>query len=192
MPYQLELHHGIPVINVCQQAKPIPAGATIPDWMEAEHLDGAIWLTKPKTAKGVRTVPIPQGLWNRLWAHIVKWGVPSHGLVFTNLYGHPIRRDNEEKRWRRALKMAGLPYVDIYSARHWLATELAPPARATRSALPSWATPTSTPPACTRIEGTAARQDARRRPARPPRRPVTDGDGFSATRKSIDTPRARR
>ena len=125
MPYQLELHHGIPVINVCQQAKPIPAGATIPDWMEAEHLDGAIWLTKPKTAKGVRTVPIPQGLWDRLWAHIVKWGVPSHGLVFTNLYGHPIRRDNEEKRWRRALKMAGLPYVDIYSARHWLATELA-------------------------------------------------------------------
>ena len=102
MPYQLELHHGIPVINVCQQAKPIPAGATIPDWMEAEHLDGAIWLTKPKTAKGVRTVPIPQGLWDRLWAHIVKWGVPSHGLVFTNLYGHPIRRDNEEKRWRRA------------------------------------------------------------------------------------------
>lgn len=125
MPYQLELHHGIPVINVCQQAKPIPVGATIPDWMEAEHLDGAIWLTKPKTAKGVRTVPIPQGLWDRLWAHIVKWGVPSHGLVFTNLYGHPIRRDNEEKRWRRALKMAGLPYVDIYSARHWLATELA-------------------------------------------------------------------
>ncbi len=125
MPYQLELHHGIPVINVCQQAKPIPAGATIPDWMEAEHLDGAIWLTKPKTAKGVRTVPIPQGLWDRLWAHIVKWGVPSHGLVFTNLYGHPIRRDNEEKRWCRALKMAGLPYVDIYSARHWLATELA-------------------------------------------------------------------
>ena len=125
MPYQLELHHGVPTINVCQQAKPIPAGATIPDWMEAEHLDGAIWLTKPKTAKGVRTVPIPQGLWDRLWAHIVKWGVPSHGLVFTNLYGHPIRRDNEEKRWRRALKMAGLPYVDIYSARHWLATELA-------------------------------------------------------------------
>ncbi len=57
--------------------------------MEAEHLDGAIWLTKPKTAKGVRTVPIPQGLWDRLWTHIVKWGVPSHGLVFTNLYGHP-------------------------------------------------------------------------------------------------------
>ena len=128
MPYQLELHHGIPVINVCQQAKPIPAGATIPDWMEAEHLDGAIWLTKPKTAKGVRTVPIPQGLWDRLWAHIVKWGVPSHGLVFTNLYGHPIRRDNEEKRWRRALKMAGLPYVDIYSARHWLPTHPPPPA----------------------------------------------------------------
>lgn len=36
-----------------------------------------------------------------------------------------IRRDNEEKRWRRALETAGLPYVDIYSARHWLATELA-------------------------------------------------------------------
>ena len=39
MPYQLELHHGIPVINVCQQAKPIPAGATIPDWMEP-----SIWM----------------------------------------------------------------------------------------------------------------------------------------------------
>ena len=51
--------------------------------------------------------------------------MPSHGLVFTNLYGRPIRRDNEEKRWRRALETAGLPYVDIYSARHWLATELA-------------------------------------------------------------------
>lgn len=125
MPYQLELHHGVPTINVCQQAKPLPAGATIPDWMDAEHLDGVIWLTRPKTTKGIRTVPIPQGLWNRLWEHIAKWGIPSHGLVFTNLYGRPVRRDNEEKRWRRALKTAGLPYVDIYSARHWLATELA-------------------------------------------------------------------
>ena len=70
-------------------------------------------------------VPITWGLWNRLWDHIAKWGVPAHGLIFTNLYGRPIRRDNEEKRWRRALDTAGLPYVDIYSTRHWLATELA-------------------------------------------------------------------
>ena len=189
MPYQLELHHGIPVINVCQQAKPIPAGATIPDWMEAEHLDGAIWLTKPKTAKGVRTVPIPQGLWDWLWAHIVKWGVPSHGLVFTNLYGHPIRRDNEEKRWRRALKMAGLPYVDIYSARHWLATELAAAGASDEERTAIISTPTSTPPACTRIGGNGG---SPKRSTPPCQTSATASDGFSATRKSIDTPRARR
>lgn len=125
MPYQLELRSGMPFINVCQQARVIAADAYIPAWMMAERLDGSVWLTRPKTDTGVRMVPITWGLWNRLWDHIAKWGVPAHGLIFTNLYGRPIRRDNEEKRWRRALDTAGLPYVDIYSTRHWLATELA-------------------------------------------------------------------
>lgn len=193
MPYQLELHHGIPVINVCQQAKPIPAGATIPDWMEAEHLDGAIWLTKPKTAKAPADGSHSAGALGpalgayRQMGRAVPWtGVhqslrPSHQ---TGQRGEALapRPEDGGTAVRRHLQRAAL-------ARHRTRRR-----RRERRGAHRHHGPHRHPhhQRVHALEGTAARQDARRRPARPPRRPVTDGDGFSSTRKSIDTPRARR
>ena len=46
------------------------------------------------------------------WCSPIFTAIPSDGTTRRSVGAAP-------------LKMAGLPYVDIYSARHWLATELA-------------------------------------------------------------------
>ena len=69
-----------------------------------------------------RFVPIPQGLWDRLWARIRRLHVGPRELVFTNQLGHPVREATERHHWLKALEAAGLPQVRIHSARHWMAS----------------------------------------------------------------------
>ncbi|KFI56544.1 tyrosine-type recombinase/integrase [Bifidobacterium callitrichos] len=128
MPYQLERRRDTPGIYVCQQIQLYLDGpkARIPDWLDATHLTGRAWLTTPKSQSGNRFIPVSEQLWNRLWDHIAAWGIGPHQLIFANGFGRPIRRDNEILRWKRALADAGLPTdITIYSARHWLSTEIA-------------------------------------------------------------------
>ena len=94
----------------------------IPKWLDAEHLHGILWLTTPKTRAAIRFVPIPEDLWERLWARIRRLGIGDHELVFTNQLGHPIRESTERYHWLKALREAGLPEVKIHSARHWMAS----------------------------------------------------------------------
>ena len=127
MPRQLERRHGIPGINVCQQVQRYRGGknASIPTWLNARHLCGDRWLTTTKTDKGKRFIPITEHLWDKLWNHIAKWGIDNNQLIFANTYGRPIDSEVESLRWHTALDKAGLPDVDMYSARHWLSTALA-------------------------------------------------------------------
>lgn len=128
MPYQLERRRGTPGINVCQQIQRYTDGpnARIPEWLDATHLTGRAWLTTPKSQNGNRFIPLSEQLWNRLWNHIAAWGIGPHQLMFANGFGRPILRDTEALRWKRALADAGLSTdITIYSARHWLSTEIA-------------------------------------------------------------------
>ncbi|NEG56168.1 tyrosine-type recombinase/integrase [Bifidobacterium platyrrhinorum] len=127
MPYQLERRNGVPGINVCQQLQSWRGGAAdhIPDWVEATHLEGSMWITSPKSDRGNRFIPLSEDLWNRLWEHIITWGIAPHQLIFANQFGRPITSKVETVRWKRALEDAKLPDVDIYSARHLVSTELA-------------------------------------------------------------------
>lgn len=124
MPYELELRDGVPGIFVQQQIQEYgrPGDAVIPKWLDAEHLYGILWLTTPKTRAATRFVPIPQGLWDRLWARIRRLHVGPRELVFTNQLGHPVREATERHHWLKALGAAGLPQVRIHSARHWMAS----------------------------------------------------------------------
>ena len=124
MPYELELRDGVPGIFVQQQIQEYgrPGDAVIPKWLDAEHLYGILWLTTPKTRAATRFVPIPQGLWDRLWARIRRLHVGPRELVFTNQLGHPVREATERHHWLKALEAAGLPQVRIHSARHWMAS----------------------------------------------------------------------
>ena len=124
MPYELERRDGVPGIFVQRQIQQygLPGEAVIPKWLDAEHLHGILWLTTPKTRAAIRFVPIPEDLWERLWARIRRLGIGDHELVFTNQLGHPIRESTERYHWLKALREAGLPEVKIHSARHWMAS----------------------------------------------------------------------
>ncbi|WP_298048795.1 site-specific integrase [uncultured Bifidobacterium sp.] len=124
MPYELELRDGQPGIHVRQQIQRYgrPGEVEIPNWLDATHLAGTLWLTTPKTPAADRFVPISGGLWERLWRWIRDNGIGSRGLVFTSARGNPVCSSTERYQWVKALRAAGLPQVRIHSARHWMAT----------------------------------------------------------------------
>lgn len=124
MPFQLRRRDGVPGIDVCQQIQQygLPGDVEIPGWLKAEHLYGTLWLTTPKTRAARRFVPISESLWTRLWSRIERLNIGPRQLVFTNARGNPVRSSTERYNWRKALKAAGLPMVNIHSARHWMAS----------------------------------------------------------------------
>lgn len=124
MPFELELRDGQPGIHVRQQIQRYgrPGEVEIPNWLEATHLSGTLWLTTPKTPAAERFVPVSGSLWERLWKWIRDNGIGSRELVFTSARGNPVCSSTERYQWCKALKAAGLPQVKIHSARHWMAT----------------------------------------------------------------------
>ncbi|KFJ02679.1 site-specific integrase [Bifidobacterium thermacidophilum] len=124
MPFELELRDGQPGIHVRQQIQRYgrPGEVEIPNWLEATHLSGTLWLTTPKTPAAERFVPVSGSLWERLWKRIRDNGIGSRELVFTSARGNPVCSSTERYQWCKALKAAGLPQVKIHSARHWMAT----------------------------------------------------------------------
>ena len=124
MPYELELRGGQPGINVQRQIQRYgrPGEVEIPNWLEATHITGTLWLTTPKTRAARRFVPISTQLWNRLWDWIRANNIGMRDFVFTSARGNPVCSSTERYQWMKALKAAGLPQVKIHSARHWMAT----------------------------------------------------------------------
>ena len=123
-PFELELRDGQPGIHVRQQIQRYgrPGEVEIPNWLNATHISGSLWLTTPKTPAAERFVPVSRSLWERLWKWIRDNGIGGHELVFTSARGNPVCSSTERYQWCKALKAAGLPQVKIHSARHWMAT----------------------------------------------------------------------
>ena len=84
------------------------------------QVDGALCLTRPKSAAGVRLIPVPQFVHAALMAHSER----RHGLIFTRDDGRPIDPSDDSKAWHAALDLAGLPPVKLHAARHTTATLL--------------------------------------------------------------------
>ena len=124
MPYELELRDGQPGIHVQRQIQRYgrPGEVEIPNWLEATHITGTLWLTTPKTRAAERFVPISTQLWDRLWCWIRANNIGMRDFVFTSARGNPVCSSTERYQWMKALKAAGLPQVKIHSARHWMAT----------------------------------------------------------------------
>lgn len=82
---------------------------------ERRHLQGTMYLTRPKSRSGARIVPLVEPLKSILALH--KQGRGS-GLVFT-FDGRPWDPDTATKTWAKVLKEAGLPSnVVLHGARH--------------------------------------------------------------------------
>lgn len=79
----------------------------------------------PKTQAGYRTIPVPESLTDELASHIATFGPGPDGLVFTNTFGRPIRRQTYNEAWHRAAGPAGMPeWATFHDLRHFYASML--------------------------------------------------------------------
>ncbi|WP_141213998.1 tyrosine-type recombinase/integrase, partial [Mycobacterium marinum] len=90
---------------------------------EHQVLHRSLMLTRPKTAKGIRIVPLPAPLWAILRQHPRTEPNP-HNLVWHDSAGNPVSPRDDYDNWQNALKAAGLPPAPLHVARHTTATLL--------------------------------------------------------------------
>lgn len=109
------------------QAQHLTARAVegLPKGIECTPLGNGMYRTRPKTEKGRRVIPLPDGLAGRLLAYVKEHGVNRDGLVFHTPDGEPLTPRVERSHWRKALDRAGLSREFVpHSARHTTATIL--------------------------------------------------------------------
>lgn len=96
----------------------------VPPGYEWEELSGSMILARPKTLTSRRIVPVPAPLDEVLRRHIDTAPGNEWNLVWLSEKGRPIRPERVLKRWKAALRDAGLPIVDLHTARHTAASLL--------------------------------------------------------------------
>lgn len=98
----------------------------VPSTVEAHRVEGGLWLTRPKTRAGWRTIPMVGILHSTLRDYLNAHDPGMEGLVFTRgrggrgkggLTGRPIDPATYTDRWRELVTSAGLPPVTPQSAR---------------------------------------------------------------------------
>lgn len=95
---------------------------------------GDWYLDTPKSAKAVRTLPLPQAVMTALADHRRRQAEErlragggwhkAHNFIFTNELGEPLSLDRVRRTWKKGLEAAGLPEFKLYATRHSSATGL--------------------------------------------------------------------
>ena len=96
----------------------------VPPGYEWRELSGSMILSRPKTLTSRRIVPVPAPLDVVLRQHVEESPRNEWNLVWLSETGKPIRPERVLKRWKAALRDAGLPIVDLHTARHTAASLL--------------------------------------------------------------------
>jgi integrase len=116
-------------VDVSWQLQRLPAGHTAPDGWEARHLDGSMWLTRPKTNAGQRVIPLVPWMRAALTVARDTWTPNPHGLIWVNAKGEPIRAEADRDTWKAIQVQAkvahptGRPW-HLHECRHTTATML--------------------------------------------------------------------
>lgn len=92
---------------------------------EYRELHGGMILARPKTTSSIRMTPVPEPLASELRAYVRSAPENEFGLMWVSEKGLPIRPERALIRWKAALRSAGLPIVDLHTARHTAASLLA-------------------------------------------------------------------
>lgn len=84
------------------------------------------YLGPPKTAKSVRTIPVPDVVLHALARHVETYPSGPEDLIFTDDHGRPITRSAFSARvWRPAAQLVGLPPgTGFHALRHFFASAL--------------------------------------------------------------------
>ncbi len=97
----------------------------LPPGFEHEVLHRSLVLTRPKTNKGKRLIPIAPPLLALLTEYAkTQTGPNPHGLVWHHPDGRPVSPREDHSLWKEALEGAGLPDSPPYASRHTVATLL--------------------------------------------------------------------
>lgn len=122
-PESLVTKNGIHGIQIDWELQRLAPDATIPNWLDARHVQGRFWLLPPKSRQGRRFIPVSDTMWLRLHERAATC-TPGQ-LIFTR-QGQPLTGNVERRRWKRALQDAGLPDdITMRAARHFFSTHLA-------------------------------------------------------------------
>lgn len=90
----------------------------VPADYEYRHLTGGLYLTRPKSSKSWRIIPLIDPLKSIIEQHIASTPANKWGLVFTK-NGRPISPDVDTKAWRKTLADAGIgKNARLHDARH--------------------------------------------------------------------------
>lgn len=112
------------LLSVEWQVQRLKAGTAPDRSQDVRHLDGGLWLTRPKSRAGWREVPIVGLLEEVLRRHLAATPPAPSGLVL-HRDGRPIDPRQDAQEWADALDRAGLPRVPLHSARHTCSSLLA-------------------------------------------------------------------
>lgn len=90
----------------------------VPADYEYRHLTGGLYLTRPKSSKSWRIIPLVDPLRTALLEHINNAPENEWNLVFTQA-GRPISPDQHSRNWRAMLADVGIEKdVRLHDARH--------------------------------------------------------------------------
>lgn len=91
----------------------------IPADYEYRHVEGGLYLTRPKSNSGWRVLPSFEPLRSILELHVASRPDNPWGLVFTREDNRPIDPDQDTKRWRTVLAETGIQKdVVLHGLRH--------------------------------------------------------------------------
>lgn len=95
------------------------------------HVDRQLLLTRPhtfgppKTRSSVRTVPLPQVVIDGLAAHLAAYQPGDHGLIFSNVLGGAVNRDEVARAFKAAAIAVGAASTTrLHDLRHYYASLL--------------------------------------------------------------------
>ncbi len=92
--------------------------------LASHHISGRMWLTEPKSERGVRIVPIVQPLALALEARLRQIDSDPWAFVISDSEGRPRDASKDAKMWATALRAARVPRVRLHDARHTTGTLL--------------------------------------------------------------------
>jgi len=95
---------------------------------ERRELAGGLWLTRPKSEAGWRSIPLVEPLRSMIEARVAvaRTEENPHGLLWTmdtgrrgrDAQGRPIDPSSDSKAWHRMLEEQGVPQLRLHDARH--------------------------------------------------------------------------
>ena len=86
---------------------------------EYRHLEGGLYLTRPKSSSGWRIIPLVDPLRAMLERHMAAVDPGPHGLLFTRSGGRPIDPDQDSDAWRSVLVETRIERdVNLHGLRH--------------------------------------------------------------------------